>query len=333
MGERKKLDWKHIIEVVESDILPYFNQQGVKPTLRTLFYALYSKGLIPNTKSAYKQLSKQLVKARKNQQFAWDFLEDRTRYTLGNFEDGYVTAADLRACVMRCRERLEDLSLNALLDEMFDWIRLYAETGKWAKQPNIVEIWIEKDALAKTIESWVSDVKIRVNRGYSSWTFIYNNIQEIKSMLEGEHERLIVFYLGDLDPSGVDIQRFLQEAISYFKVDKVVEFKRLAVTDEQVVKYNLPPRPEDAETLRKLERDSRTAGYKHDYIVELDALVVYAPEEFRELLRTEINRYWDEEIYRKVEAKSKRYAQSSRRLIEAIKKKAKKKILEQLKQD
>lgn len=330
MGQKKRLNWRKIIEDVESEILPYFNQQGVKPTLRTLFYALYSKGLIPNTKSAYKQLSKQLVKARKNQQLAWDFLEDRTRYSLGIFEDGYVTAADLRACVMRCRERLDDLSLDALLDEMFNWIRLYAETGKWAKQPTIVEIWIEKDALAKTIESWVSDVKIRVNRGYSSWTFIYNNIQEIKDMLGDEHERLTIFYLGDLDPSGVDIQRFLQEAIGYFRVDKVVEFKRLAVTDEQVVKYNLPPRPEDVETLRKLERDSRTAGYKHDYIVELDALVVYAPEQFRDLLRAEVNRYWDKEIYEKVHTKSKRYAESSKKLIEAVKRKAKKRILEQL---
>jgi len=286
-----------------------------------------SREVIPGTKSAYKQLSRQLVKARQQGIFEWDFLEDRTRYTLGYFDNSYKSASDLRDLVQRCKWKLEDLDLDKLLDEMFDYLTINDYVGKWAKQPTIVEIWIEKDALAKTVEAWVDDVKIRVNKGYSSWTFIYNNVQEILQLLN-EHERLVILYLGDLDPSGVDMQRFLIEALKYFNIDEsLVEFKRLAITEQQVIDFNLPPRPEDAETIAKLERDTRTAKYTIPYVVELDALVVYAPDEFKQLIIEEVNKHFDEEIYEEVRKKAKKISKASIKVIEAFKRKAKERLI------
>ena len=56
-----------------------------------------------------------------------------------------------------------------------------------------------------------------------------------------------------------------------------MEFERIAVTQEQIHEYNLPPTPEDNETLEKLDRDSRTNGFIEKYgelfAVELDALL------------------------------------------------------------
>ncbi|MGC2682661.1 MAG: hypothetical protein WA323_12390 [Candidatus Nitrosopolaris sp.] len=42
---------------------------------------------------------------------------------------------------------------------------------RWHKQPHYVEVWIEKQALADTFSSFLRgrDVRIVVNRGYSSW--------------------------------------------------------------------------------------------------------------------------------------------------------------------
>lgn len=330
-GNGQTVDWNKVVATIKDEILPQFESQGIKPTLRTLFYALFSKGLIPNTKSAYKRLSSKLVDARKNKIFSWDFLEDKVRYVVKRYTASYPTPDELDYCKLRCESKLDDISIQKMLEDWFDWISVPRHVGYWAKQPFTVEVWLEKDALAATIEAWTSNVNIRVNRGYSSWTFIYNNVQYLRELL-GRHEKVIILYLGDLDPSGVDIERFLREALEYFGLDNSkVELKRLAVTEEQVERYNLPPRPEDAETLAKLERDSRMAKYKGKYIVELDALVVYAPDEFRRLLRDAIESYHDKEIYRKTKEEANRIAEESEKIVEEYKKKALEKILEEAK--
>jgi len=282
-----RVEWEKVVETVRFEILPFFASQGVKPTLRTVFYALVSRGLIPNTKSAYKGLSRALVEARKEGLVAWDALEDRVRYARGSLDDHLPDEEELTLLAERLRRKLEDLSLSKLLSDYFDWLAPSPQPGFWALQPEVPEVWLEKDALEPTVENWLADipVTIRVNRGYPSWTFIHENVEALREALE-RHQRVVVFYLGDLDPSGTDIERFLHEALRYFAVpEDRVELRRLAVTPEQVERFNLPPRPEDAETLAKLARDPRSRRYAHEYIVELDALVAYAPEAFREELR------------------------------------------------
>jgi len=326
------VNWKQVVEVIQNEILPYFNQEGVKPTLRTIFYALVSRNVIPNTRNAYNTLSSKLVAARKAGIFPWDFMVDKTRYILENLRDYYYTDEDLKTAEMLAESKLEEIDIERLLDEMFDYLTLSETTDYWAKQPIIPEIWIEKDALAETIDNWVSDlhINIRVCRGYSSWTFIYDNVQAIRELLR-RHERVVVLYLGDLDPSGVDIQRFLTEAIEYFGLDaNVLTIERLAVTEEQVRMYNLPPRPEDAATLEKLQRDPRTKRYNKPYIVELDALVAYVPDKFRELIRETIEKYHDKDVYNNVKKEQAEYAEKSRKIIEMYKEKAKEKIINQV---
>lgn len=326
-----RVKWSKVIESIKNDVLPTFYRQGVKPTLRTIFYALVSRNIIPNTKSSYKRLSEVLVEARKKGVFPWDFIEDRVRYTMGKFDD-YKPSEDVLGYVEReCRDILEVLDINHLLDTQFNYLKVPLYVGYWADQPVVPEIWIEKDALATTIDNWTRDlyVTIRVNRGYSSWTFIYNNVQDLRRILEN-HNGVVVLYLGDLDPSGVDIQRFLDEALSYFGHKDDVVIKRLAVTPEQVERYNLPPRPEDAETLAKIERDPRSRKYRYRYIVELDALVAYVPSEFRRLVREEIQRYHDTDIYLKARRDAEDLNRRSMKIIERYKEKAKKKILKQL---
>ena len=287
----KRTNWNQIVEEEIPKALEFFQSEGVKPTLRTLFYRLVSLGLIPNTRSAYKQLSRKLVQARKKGLFAWDFLEDKVRYTIDKYDATYRSEEDLTQCK-------------------------------------------EKDALAATFDSWLSDLEItiRVNRGYSSWTFIYENVQALKRKLE-DHDKIVILYAGDLDPSGVDIERFLREALDYFGItQEQVIFKRVAITEDQVDKYNLPPRPEDIQTLQKLERDPRYKKYNKQYIVELDALVAIVPEEFREELRNTILQYHDEKIYEETREEAKRIREESKKIVEEYKKKALKKILEQAKE-
>ena len=323
--------WDLVLEEIDS-ALGYFESQGVKPTLRTLFYYLVSKNMIPNTRSSYKSLSRKLVQARKKGRYEWDFLEDKTRVVLGSLGDSRFDDDIIEDFEKRLNSKLEDLDINRMLEETFDYMKPWIAVGRWAEQPTVCEVWIEKEALASTLQSWLSgmEIPIRVNRGYSSWTFIYNNVQSLEWTLK-KHDKVVIFYCGDLDPSGLDIERFLQEAIDYFGLpEEEVEFRRLAVTPEQVERFNLPPRPEDAETIEKLHRDPRFKSYQEQYIVELDALVAYAPSQFRRIVREAIDGIWDREIYEKLQEKARKLREEADKLLDDIKKKAKEKILKEI---
>jgi len=330
-----RVKWDRVVEVVRNDVLPFFQSQGVKPTLRTIFYALVSRGVIPNTKSAYKTLSRVLVEARKAGIFPWDFIVDKTRVVYRYFRDGAPDEGEIESTRLLCGQKLESLSIQKILSEWFDYLVPGSwSVGRWAEQPAVPEIWIEKEALADTVRSWVYDleVNVRVNRGYSSWTFIYDNARELGEILK-RHERVVVYYLGDLDPSGVDIERFLREALQFFQLpEDRVQLVRLAVTPEQVEEFSLPPRPEDAETLAKIARDPRSKSYSYDYIVELDALIAYVPDRFRELLREAIEKLHDKEIYSEVRSKAERIIEECRKVVEEYKKKALEKILEEVRE-
>jgi hypothetical protein len=82
------------------------------------------------------------------------------------------------------------------------------------------------------------------------------------------------------------MDRHLGKALSYFGLDGIVDFERVAITQEQIQQFDLPPTPENSETLEKLDRDSRTNKFIDKYgklfAVELDALLAIVPDEFRD---------------------------------------------------
>ena len=146
--------WTEITNTVKNDCLPYFQSQGVKPTLRTIFYWLVSKGLTPNTKSAYKSLSRALVRARQEGVFPWDFLEDKVRYCVSNFNDGMLSEDEVRMVEERAKGKLNEINLEELISGWFDWLVPSPWIGFWANQPVVPEIWIEKEALVETVKKF-----------------------------------------------------------------------------------------------------------------------------------------------------------------------------------
>ena len=59
------IDWPSIIKKVQEELLEY-EKRKIQPTLRAMFYKLYSKGVILNTRSDYNGLSDNTAKAREN---------------------------------------------------------------------------------------------------------------------------------------------------------------------------------------------------------------------------------------------------------------------------
>jgi hypothetical protein len=298
LNPNSRINWRLVVREHVIPALEWFEekQRRTPPTLRTLFYRLYSLNVISNTENTYKRLSKVLVKERKDGNIPFDAIADESgRLVLCNFNDVYESP-----------EKYIQRGINHIKNAS-----TFYKVTRWYGQKHYVEVWIEKQALADTFESFLQgmDVRIIVNKGFASWTFLYENAQRLERVHQEHPDRDIhILYFGDFDPSGEDMDRYLGEALSYFELNHIVGFERIAVTEEQIREYDLPPTPEDSETLEKLDRDSRTNGFieKHDgklFAVELDAFLAIAPDAFRELVQESVDQYFDEDMYETQQAK------------------------------
>jgi hypothetical protein len=210
-------------------------------TLRQCFYRLVSKGVIENSRSDYQGLSRILTKARNDGRIEFEWITDRSRPTYS-------------PCV-------------------FENPKAYAETIKsiyrkdyWNSQPNYVEVWTEKDSVTGSIQQTTDElgVTVRVGRGFNSTT----RAHEIAEHFRSKDKAIVVFYLGDFDPSGVAIEEDVAARIRTYGADFTME--RLAIHSEDIHKFKLPP-------LRVKDSDTRAAAFlrKHgNESVELDALPV-----------------------------------------------------------
>ena len=87
------IKWKNIIKIIKEDLKIYYSQ-GYKPTVRTTFYRLHSKGLIPNTRSSYNSLDRATVKAREDGRLPMDCFADNSRHVVGDFNEVYYEPND-----------------------------------------------------------------------------------------------------------------------------------------------------------------------------------------------------------------------------------------------
>lgn len=285
-----KTDWKRVTGEIK-DSLKWFERQQIKPTLRTMFYRLVSLEIISNTKQSYKSLSSSTVKARKLGEIPWDCFSDQGRQVLVGFKTKYTSP-----------EEFVEILVNYLKKASVTYT-----IPRWHNQKHYVEVWIEKQALADTFISFLKDrhVTIVVNRGYAGWSFLYENFKRLRQLKEKNNLDIHILYFGDFDPSGEDMDRHLQEAIEQFGLRDDIDFKRVAVTIEQIERFNLPPTPSNQETLEKIRNDTRTEKFKEKYggklyAVELDALLAVVPEKFRTLVLQSVDQFFDTLTYEKL---------------------------------
>jgi hypothetical protein len=305
---------QQLLDVVYDVAEEYYRQHGTALTLRGLFYILVSKGVIPNTVSAYKRLSEVLAKARYNGVFPWHLLKDVTRRKIEKETATYYPTSPLSP---------EDL--KRILEE---YINNYAnvQVNPWEDQKHRVIVVVEKEALADAVDKFISEVfpfgvyQVRVIRGYDSATDIY----ELAKTIEGipSTQTPVVLQLGDYDPSGEDIVRDFRERLKMLGKRQDIVFEKTAVTLDQILELQLPCKPESADEVAKMRRDPRYKSYiaklqelaeRDDRVrklvemygspeirVELDALVALKPEEFKKILKTAIEKYFDYDIYNNV---------------------------------
>jgi hypothetical protein len=153
------------------------------------------------------------------------------------------------------------------------------------------EIWIEEAALIGVIkparERW--RVSHMAARGYPSHSELYAAGKRFQGHLE-EDLKPVVLYLGDHDPSGLDMTRSLHEERSLY-ARRPIKVVRLGLNLAQVRDLGLPPNPAK-------ETDTRHAQYVRDTectdSCELDAL---SPAFIDDLIERAVSELVDHEAW------------------------------------
>jgi hypothetical protein len=124
----------------------------------------------------------------------------------------------------------ERVSMFADPVEFVETVKRSYRRDRWTNQPVRIEIWSEKGTIRGTLAPVLHKygVTFRVMHGYGSATAIYQAAQE---SLERDARPLLVYYVGDWDPSGlhmseVDLPRRLERRRAPASVVTVSEYRR-----------------------------------------------------------------------------------------------------------
>lgn len=233
-------------------------------TIRQLFYRILSIGLIDNSRADYQKVSRVMTKAREDGRCNFEFIVDRSRpeYAPQVWDD----AAGYAATVQRSYRK-----------------------NYWAQQPNHVEVWTEKDSVIGCIEGITDDlgVTVHVGRGFLSTT----KAHEIAARFSEISKAITVFYLGDHDPSGRNIETDVRSRVLAHGSGPFT-LRRLAIHATDIRKFNLPPllvKPSDSRSKSFLSRYSNRC-------VELDAL---PPIELRRRIREAVEGLQDGALWKR----------------------------------
>lgn len=271
-----------------SSIIGEYQEQQIKLTLRQLYYQLVSRDIIANTLKEYSKLSDLVTTARYNGLIDWDAIEDRIRVP----------------------------RRHAQFDDILDLIRAAKSSyrlDRWKGQDYYVELFTEKDALASVLypiaEKW--HIFFSVNRGYTSASAMYDSYERFQDVIENTEKNCILLYLGDHDPSGLDMVRDIKDRLVEFLMGDMteedeafiedrreyiegrIEVVHIALTTEQVNKYKPPPNPAkmtDPRARWYVEKFGKTSW-------EVDAL---RPEVMIKLVNDSILGYVDQEKMNKI---------------------------------
>ncbi len=263
------------IIAIANAIIEEYQAQGLKLTVRQLFYQFVSKDLMANSEAAYNRLINIMSKARMGGLVSWGAIEDRTR-SLSSYSSWY-TAKDF----------LKNVS------------PVY-QYPMWKDQDNYVEVWVEKEALAGVIEQACDKWRtpFLACRGYMSLSAIYEAHERFVDAIDNGKQCHLI-HLGDHDPSGLDMTEDNKKRIHHLVAgqeldgwsdDTMVTVHRIALNMDQVKEHNPPPNPAKW-------TDSRADKYikRHgEYSWELDAL---NPKVLRGLIQDKTEEFVDIEMW------------------------------------
>jgi hypothetical protein len=273
------------IDVLDNanSIINEYRAAGYELTLRQLYYQFVARGLVENTERSYKRIGSIVNDGRMAGILDWTAIVDRTRNVRK-----YQTFESPESALERAA-------------------RIY-NRDKWKDQDEYVEVWVEKEALAQVIEQACVEYEPPTFccRGYVSQSAMHEAARRI--MAHGKPTTII--YLGDHDPSGLDMSRDILDRLTLFtsmpldctcpppesddfRCDYCMEYapidvdvERIALNMDQIRQQRPPPNP------AKLT-DARAKGYIGKYGYESWELDALDPSYLNGIIRKEVERHMD----------------------------------------
>jgi hypothetical protein len=247
-------------------------------TMRQLLYRLVSGGFLPDTtRKSYNRLLRLLARMREagDVPFAW---------VVDNIRDTHKPSS------------------WAGLGDFLATVRKAYRKDFWHTLPAEVELFVEKDAIAGTVEPVTAelDVRLHVCRGYCSMSFAH----EVAERWVGLGKPVHCLFLGDFDPSGFDLERDLREKLERYSEractfdageagEGTFVWARLAVVEEDFDAHDLLPldvKPTDTRSKAFLEAHGGRCA-------EVDAI---APTELRRRVQEAIEGHIDPRAWKRL---------------------------------
>jgi hypothetical protein len=234
-------------------------------TVRQAFYQLESRGIVPKDETrGYRPVQLELVRMRREGRIPWSFISDNSRW------------------------QVKPETWDAVEDAIEQMKRTYRR-NLWRAQGIRVQVWIEKDALAgvvvKATHRW--DVGLVIARGVASVTWRQAQAMYAQEAWEYADVSTVVMALFDWDAGGMRAADAVRGGFAEFAPNVPVEFRLLAVTEEQVNEWGLPTRP-----AKKSDPQAKQWGA---WAVELDAI---PPNRLVQLVDDAIAEYVDPDAWR-----------------------------------
>jgi hypothetical protein len=264
--KRRRRRTKAAVEQLERQILDILEQDHPQ-SIRHVFYRMTNPRLpepIAKTDQGYAQVQHRLTVMRRAGRVPYGWISDTTRR--GYFTPTYRNGAEfLRRHIGAYRADL------------------------WADADNYVEVWCESRSIAGVIVDLCEELAVSLYPagGFASISFAYEAADFLRQEVEDIGKTASVIYIGDYDPAGVLIDQSLEaelrrhlrgesatalsdvfedtfsQGIGEIVADIAAEvygngnavdlnFRRLAITPEQIAAYDLPTKPRNGNDRRAL---------------------------------------------------------------------------------
>ncbi|AKM09316.1 hypothetical protein [Croceicoccus naphthovorans] len=215
-------------------------------SVRHVFYRMTNPRLpepVEKTDNGYNQVQHRVAELRRSGSLPYGWISDSTcrGYHVATYDD---EAQFLRAVSRQYRADV------------------------WRDADVYCEVWCESRSIAGVIQDDCERLAVSLYPagGFTSMTLAYQSAEYIRAYSAGRPA--VIFYIGDYDPAGVLIDQDIhQKLIEHLEEDVRIDFRRIAITPEQIHDYDLPTKPRKA-------GDKRARYIEHT--VEAEAMPAHA---------------------------------------------------------
>jgi hypothetical protein len=223
-------------------------------TVRGNMYLVVSHGWLPDTgDKSYDRVQRLLVRLRECGAVPFSWVVDNVRSTI------------------------KPSSWSGLAD-FADTVKDAYRLDFWARLPEYIEIIVEKDTVAGklAVVTREYDVPLHPIRGYNSTTFCW----QIARGWDDITKPIIIYYIGDHDPSGRDLERDVRVRLERY-AKRPFKWVRLAVNPEHFAQFDIIP-------LKPKKTDSRYRKFVAKYGTACAEVEAIPATDLREMVRTAI---------------------------------------------